>query len=213
MSHTICRLYATRRKADAAAADLRLNGYGTVDVFGDAEGAPQPAEAHVTAMTRAGVARHLAGEYATLIAAGNTVVAVYAAFGRALMAERIMDEHGPLDLSPPKRAAEPMFDEATPMSNILGLKPLSEGKLPFESMTGLSSLARGWMFSGLFGMGYGRAKPAPFSSMLGLPTLTKKATPLSSMTGMKVLTDSATPLSSALNMPVLRKGLMMTGGA
>lgn len=213
MSQTICRVYATRRKADAAAAELRLNGYGTVDVFGDAEGAPLGADAHVTAMTRAGVARHLAGEYAGLIGAGNTVVAVYAAFGRALMAERILQEHGPLDLSTPKRAREPMFDEATPMSNILGLKPLSEGKLPFESMTGLSSLARGWMFSGLFGMGFGRARPAPFSSMLGLPTLTKGATPLSSMTGMKTLTEGATPLSSALGMPVLRKGLMMTGGA
>jgi hypothetical protein len=213
MSQTICRVYATRRKADAAAAELRLNGYGTVDVFGDAEGAPLGADAHVTAMTRAGVARHLAGEYAGLIGAGNTVVAVYAAFGRALMAERILQEHGPLDLSTPKRAREPMFDEATPMSNILGLKPLSEGKLPFESMTGLSSLARNWTFSGLFGMGFGRARPAPFSSMLGLPTLTKGATPLSSMTGMKTLTEGATPLSSALGMPVLRKGLMMTGGA
>lgn len=210
MSQTICRVYPTRRKAEAAAAELRLNGYATVDVFGDAEGAPLDAQAHVTAMTRAGVARHLAGEYARLIGAGNTVVAVYAPFGRALMAEQVMKDHGPLDLSPPRRAREPMFDEATPMSNIMGLKPLSEGKLPFESMTGLSSLARGWMFSGLFGMGYGRAKPAPFSSALGLPTLTKGATPFSSMTGMKTLSSSATPLSSALGMPVLKSGTVMT---
>jgi hypothetical protein len=210
MSQTICRVYPTRRKADAAAAELRLNGYGTVDVFGDAEGAPTAADAHVTAIMRAGVPRHLAGEYASLIGAGNTVVAVYAPFGRALMAETILKDHGPLDLSPSKRAADPLFDEATPMSNILGLKPLSEGKLPFESMTGLSSLARGWMFSGLFGMGYGTAKPAPFSSMFGLPTLTSKATPFSSMTGMKTLSDNATPLSSALGMPVLKSGTIMT---
>lgn len=210
MSQTICRLYPTRRKADAAAAELALNGYGTVDVFGDPEGAPIAPDAHITAMTRAGVPRHLAGEYARLIAAGNTVVAVYAPFGRALMAERIMKEHGPLDLSPPKREREPLFDEATPMSNILGLKPLAEGKLPFESMTGIPSLARGWMFSGLFGMGYGKAKPAPFSSAFGLPTLTRGAMPFSSMLGMKTLSSGATPLSSALGMPLLKSGTVMT---
>jgi len=213
MSQTICRVYTTRRKADAAAAELRLNGYRTVDVFGDAEGAPLAADAHVTAMMRAGVARHLAGEYAALIGAGNAVVAVYAAFGRALMAERVMNDHDPLDLSPPRRAREPMFDEATPMSNILGIKPLSEGKLPFESMTGISSLASNWTFSGMFGLGFGRAKPAPFSSMLGLPTLTGKATPFSSATGMKMLTDDPTPLSSKLGMPVLKQGLMMGGSS
>jgi hypothetical protein len=210
MSQTICRVYATRRKADAAAAELRLNGYGTVDVFGDAEGAASTADAHVTAMMRAGVARHLAGEYAALIGAGNAVVAVYAAFGRALMAERIMQEHDPLGLSPPRRASEPMFDDATPMSNILGIKPLSEGKLPFESMTGIPSIASNWTFSGLFGLGVGKPRPSPFSSMFGLPTLTKSATPLSSMTGMKMLTEGATPLSSAVGMAVLKSGMMMT---
>lgn len=208
MSQTICRVYATRRKAEAAADKLRLNGYGTVDVFGDAEGAATGSDAHITAMTRAGVPRHLAGEYAQLIGAGNTVVAVYAPFGRGFLAEQVMADFGPLDLSPPKR--ESTFDDATPMSSILGLKPLSEGKVPFEEMTGMPSLARGWMFSGLFGMGYGRAKPAPFSSMFGLPTLTKGATPLSSMTGMAVLSGNPTPLSSALGMPLLKSGTILT---
>jgi hypothetical protein len=208
MSQTICRVYATRRKAEAAADKLRLNGYGTVDVFGDAEGAAAGSDAHITAMTRAGVPRHLAGEYAQLIGAGNTVVAVYAPFGRGFLAEQVMGDFGPLDLSPPKR--ESMFDEATPMSSILGLKPLAEGKLPFEEMTGMPSLARGWMFSGLFGLGYGRAKPAPFSSMFGLPLLSKSATPLSSMTGMAVLSGNPTPLSSALGMPLLKEGTLLT---
>jgi hypothetical protein len=161
-------------------------------------------------MTRAGVARWNATEYAARIAAGNVVVAVYAPFGRALMAERILQDHEPLAAAEAPRKDGPMFDEATPMSNILGLKPLAEGKLPFESMTGLSSLARGWFFSGLFGMGFGRAKPAPFSSALGLPTLTKGATPLSSMTGMATLSANATPLSSALGLPVLKSGTIMT---
>lgn len=205
MSQTICRVYASRTKADAAASELRRNGYGTVDVFADPDGAPLAADAHVTAMTRSGIARHLAGELAGEIASGRAVVAVYAAFGRALMAERILREHDPLDLFQPRRTSEPLFDDATPMSNILGLKPLSEGKLPFETMTGIGSLATGWTLSGLFGLGYGRAKPAPFSSMLGLPTLTGSATPFSSMTGMKMLTDNATPLSSAIGMPVLKK--------
>ncbi|MCU0987699.1 MAG: hypothetical protein MUC89_22695 [Acetobacteraceae bacterium] len=210
MSQTICRIYATRRRAEAAAAELRLNGYGTVDVFGDPDGAPLGDAAHITAMTRAGVARWNATEYAARIAAGNVVVAVYAPFGRALMAERILQDHEPLAAAEAPRKDGPMFDEATPMSNILGLKPLAEGKLPFESMTGLSSLARGWFFSGLFGMGFGRAKPAPFSSALGLPTLTKGATPLSSMTGMATLSANATPLSSALGLPVLKSGTIMT---
>ncbi|WP_291298588.1 hypothetical protein [Elioraea sp.] len=208
MTQTICRVYATRRKAEAAADKLRLNGYGTVDVFGDAEGAPIGADGHVTAMMRAGVPRHLAGEYARLIGSGNTVVGVYAPFGRGYLAEQLLKEHGPLDLDPPRR--ETMFDDATPMSNILGIKPLSEGKLPFEELTGVRSLASGWTLSGMFGLGFGRAKPAPFSSMFGLPTLTKGATPLTSMTGMKTLVDNPTPLSSAVGMPVLRQGTFLT---
>lgn len=210
MVQMICRMYTTRRRAMVAADELKLNGYTAVDVFGDTDEGALGEEAHITRMRRADIPRARLGPYASRIAAGGTLVAVEAHFGRALMAERILDSHGPIDMGEAPREREPTFDDRTPMSSIMGLPPLAEQRLPFEAMTGAPSLARKWFLSGLFGLPMGRSKPAPFSSMLGLPTLSRGATPLSSLTGMPTLSRNPTPLSSAVGLPVLKSGTILT---
>jgi hypothetical protein len=210
MAQMICRMYATRRRAILAADELRLNGYGIVDVFGNTEDSTLAEEEHVALMRRVGIPRTNLGAYARRIGEGGTLIAVEAHFGRALMAERILDGHGPVDMGETPREREPTFDDRTPMSSIMGLPALAERALPFEGWTGMPSLARNWFFSGLFGLPYGRSKAAPFSSALGLPTLSRGATPLSSMTGMATLSANPTPLSSALGLPVLKSGTILT---
>lgn len=205
MTTMISRLYASRTRVEAAVRELRNAGYRDVHRFGGGEG-DQPADRArgVEAMRELGVSRAQAEAWADRIAQGNELVVVFAPFGRAAQARRILDQHEPLDggLEAPATTAS-MPSDATPLSSALGLAVLAKTKLPFESTFGIPSITGpGWFATA--GLGFGKPNPAPFSSAIGMPLLTKGATPLSSMLGMACLSSNPTPLSSLIGMPTLK---------
>lgn len=205
MTTMISRFYASRRRAEAAAGELRNAGFRDVHRFGAAEGETAPdREGEIAALRAIGITRAMAETFADRMAAGNELVIVFAPFGKARLATTILDRHEPVGeaVAAPAPSA-PMRQDATPLSTALGLSVLAKTKLPFESTFGIPSLTRpGWFATG--GLGFGKANPAPFSSALGLPLLARGATPLSSMLGMRCLSSNPTPLSSTIGMPLLK---------
>lgn len=205
MTTMISRLYASRRRVEAALGELRHAGYRDVHRFGAGDGeAPGDRAADIEAMRAIGMPRATAESFADRLASGNALVVVFAPFGKALEATRILDAHEPIDggvAAPAASVSAP--GDATPLSSALGLPVLAKTQLPFEGTFGIPSITGpGWFATG--GLGFGRANPAPFSSALGMPVLSKGATPLSSMLGMGCLSSNPTPLSSMLGMPVLK---------
>jgi hypothetical protein len=205
MTTMISRLYASRRRVEAALGELRNAGYRDVHRFGAGEGGAAPdREGEIAAMRAIGLPRATAEGFADKLAAGNELVVVFAPFGRAQQATRILDSQEPVGegVTAPATSAS-MPSDATPLSSALGLAVLAKTQLPFESTFGIPSITGpGWFATG--GLGFGRANPAPFSSALGMPLLSKGATPLSSMIGMGCLSSNPTPLSSMIGMPVLK---------
>lgn len=187
MAQTICRMYGTRRQAEAAVEDLKLNGYEDCFLFGADAGASQAGI--VDAMCRAHILKYHAQVYADRVAKGGTLVMLHAEFGMALKATQIMESHQPIDSGITEPVSERIgWDDATPLSSAMQLPVLLETKLPFQSFWNIASLtSHHWTLSGMFGM----------------PTRSASATPLSSATGMPTLTRCATPFSSLLKLPVL----------
>jgi hypothetical protein len=205
MTTMISRLYVSRRRVEAALGELRNAGYRDVHRFGAGDGqAPPDRAAEVEAMRGIGLSRAQAEAFADRLASGHALIVVFAPFGKAQKATRILDQHEPVDggIEAPATTAL-MPGDATPLSTALGLPVLAKTRLPFESTFGIPSLTGpGWFMTG--GLGFGRANPAPFSSALGMPLLTKAAAPLSSMLGLACLSSNPTPLSSLLGLPTLK---------
>ena len=187
MAQTICRMYATRREAEAALADLRLHGYDDAFLFGADAGSTRASV--VDAMCRAHLLKYHAQIYAERVIKGGTLVMLHASFGMALKATTIMDKYPSIESG----VAEPSeahieWDESHPFSSALQLPVLTKTKLPFASFWNLSSLTSDhWTVSSLFGMPLRSASATPLSSAFGLPTLTRCATPFSSLLRLPVL--------------------------
>ncbi|MFK7964456.1 MAG: hypothetical protein AB8C46_10890 [Burkholderiaceae bacterium] len=79
----------------------------------------------------------------------------------------------------------------TPLSSMIGFKPLSNQKGPGESSFGMKLLRRN--------------DPAPLSSTVGMKPLSANQGRGNSSFGLPTLSKNSTPLSSLLNMPVLSK--------
>jgi hypothetical protein len=205
MTTMISRMYASRRRVEMAVAELANAGYRDVHRFGTGEGeAPPDRPAEVQGLRAIGLPQSTAEALADRLMSGNALVVVFAPFGKALAAQRILDSHEPVDGGVTAPAAmSAAASDATPLSSALGLPVLAKTQLPIQATFGMPSLTGGgWFATGAFG--FGRANPAPFSSALGMPLLSKGATPLSSMIGMGCLSSNPTPLSSLVGMPVLK---------
>jgi hypothetical protein len=231
MPEPITRAYASRAEADAAAAALKEAGYGEVAVFGgEADAMAQDAVGY--AMRAAGVPPAAAATLAAGVAQGRSVVAVTPAFGRAMRAASILDDHAPipgaapdetgtawapggshaaaLDVEPTAEATpfshrlgwKVLSTSATPFSDWLSMKVLSDKPLPFASFWGWPSLSAR-RHMGWFGRQLLSAEPTPFSKMFGMRLLLDKATPLSSRFNLGLLTSGPTPFSTRFNLQLL----------
>lgn len=187
MAQTICRMYGTRREAEAALEELRVSGYAESFLFGADAGSSQASV--VDAMCRAHVLKNRALIYADRVVKGGTMVMVHARFGMALKATQIMDKYPSIDAGIAESSeAHIEWNESHPFSSALQLPVLLKTKLPFEAFWNVGSLTRsGWTLSSLFGMPMRASSATPLSSAVGLPTLTRCATPFSSLFKLPVL--------------------------
>lgn len=201
MSETICRLYATRDKAEKAAEALRKLGYADIHLFartGGAETVESLAEAIAAARIVPDEARH----YAERVNQGAVLVVVHTLFGGALRARMILDGEGPIESGLPK--------PSTAVAPAAAASPAASGsgwfwaKHPFEALTGWSTLTKeGWMFSDRFGWRYLTSDPTPFSSAMGWKLLSDNPHPFSSRMGWKLLSDNPHPFSSMMGWKLL----------
>jgi hypothetical protein len=225
MTQTIARMYATKKAATQAATALKENGYAEVFLVtapakaaaaasapaeGDAAPAPQKEtpearEAILSQLRKAGIEPEHAAVYAERIAGGSAMAIVRAPFGFASRAQKIMHKSEPIDsgVAEPTYPMEP-YDEAAPLSWVLGLPVLSKDPTPASRVMGLRALSpTAAPLSDLFGLPVLSRNPTPLSSLLGLKVLTGKAAPLSEALGLKTLIDEPAPLSKAVGMPTL----------
>ena len=117
---------------------------------------------------------------------GRHVVSVDAPFGHGVVARRILDEHGPVDVDsvPACSTRNP-----APFSEMLGLPVLSDAR-PMLALPKRNS----YTFGSFLGIGLLSGKAAPLSSMFGMPTGSRG--PGESSFGMSILSSNPAPLSS-----------------
>lgn len=175
MPQTVCRMFANRSTADAAAADLRLHGYADVHVFGGATGEAASAETYTDALCKAYVVRAEARLLARGLADGRGIVVVHTQFGRTAFALTLLGRHGPVESGlPDTRAPGPRYEDAAPLSSVLQLPVLTRMQHPFEAFSSVPTLTRrGWTFSDAMQFGVSANCAAPLSDSLRLPTLTR----------------------------------------
>ena len=147
---------------------------------------------------------------------GRAVVVVSCAFGTARRAEQILDANGPVDADkvPEYRDNDALlfsdfigiptlWDRATPLSDLLGLKTVRQGSImgggtssfSLSRMLGMPELIR----SGpVLGSG---TSSFSLSRMLGIPEVIEPKADTS--LGFPTLSTNPTPLSSTLGMPTL----------
>ncbi len=235
MSQTIIRMYATPRQASDAAHALRTNRglrfsdvhimapSGPVEPGTDAAGPPLSVEDIAEGLMKTYVLKAHATVLAEGIHRGGTTVTVHAPFGSGGTAVRILDKHGPIDAGIADDADPPMpWDEAAPLSSMLGIPTLLPGSASFSRFWNLPALSGHgqtvgtWLgipeiraqhgpYKGVLGATLLSDKPAPLSSAIGLKTLTDKQTPQSSSMGLPLTASNAAPLSSSIGLPVLTK--------
>jgi hypothetical protein len=213
MSTNVIRVYETPVQAAKAAKDVMDSGFQFVSQFKGAGGKGAAAAANrnalVSGLMKAHVWQNHAELYADMLGKGGGLVAVNAPFGTAVTAANILDSHNPVrdEISNAPRTPGFQWDEATPLSSALRLPVLSDVKLPFELLLGVSSLTKGKAFlSNLFGMPLLSAGLSQRHSSMGMRLLSNSATPLSSALGLRTLSQNSTPLSSLLGLAVLKRG-------
>ncbi len=200
MSETICRLFATREKAERASQALRKLGYGDIHLIART-GGTNTVESLAEAIMAARIVPDEAQHYAERVNQGAVLVVVHTLFGGALRARLILDGEGPIDTGLPKPSTA--ITSATASSAASG-SGWFWAKHPFEALTGWSTLTKeGWMFSDRFGWRYLTSDPTPLSSALGWRLLSDNPHPLSSRMGWKLLSDTPHPFSSMMGWKLL----------
>ncbi|MFM8746532.1 MAG: hypothetical protein ACKOED_07695 [Aestuariivirga sp.] len=187
MTTEINRMYSSQDSAHKAAAELREEGFTDVHVVSPPAGdTPLSAIAAQIAQNRVLLAD--ARIYAKGVAAGGSLVTVFAPFGTGLAAEQILDSHHPIPTGMPEPAPETLWDEAAPLSSALMMPLLSDDATPISKIIGFSPLTSAdWSASRVIGMPLLSENAAPLSSLIGMGLLSKNAAPLSSMIGMPTL--------------------------
>ncbi len=227
----IARLYDDEGQARAAAKALVEVGYSSDDVavmegpkasnpFAEAAPAESASAESVSHAVRVGsmLGNH-ADFYMSRLTAGRTLVVATPPFIASRMVEVILDEHNPLPDShvPAPPPFVPISEQATPLSNMLGLPVLANGTMSEAfgfgtKQDGLSHfsrwfkpLASDFTFSSLVGWKIKSSGDTPLSSLLNLPVKSDRLEGKSSSFGMPLLAKSGTPLSSMLGLRVLSK--------
>jgi hypothetical protein len=205
MVDTVCRVFESRSRAEAALAALHEAGITDAEILGATVTDEPTREAYVAALARAGVGPAASAIYADRLVAGASMVVARPLFGRAGRAETLLRQHNPITLDlPDETPAAAARHDPTPFSTWLGWPTLSRKPLPFAAATGWASLtAPGRLFTEkLFG-GLLSATATPLSSRVGWRVLLDAATPFSSRFGWRVLSGQATPFSSRLGWGLL----------
>jgi hypothetical protein len=211
MTQTIIRMYENEAQGSKAAAELRQEGFENVFKFESAGGkgaaAAKARAGLIDDMAAAHIWKSHAEVYATELEKGGSLVVVYAPFGTALVADRILDAHAPvhkgLHAEPEDREIE--WDEAAPLSSLLQIPVLTNTDHPMELVSGFPSLTKGACFlSSMIGLPLLARGRHDATTSLGLPLLAKGAGTAQTSMGLPLLSNSPTPLSSMLGLPVLR---------
>jgi|GEM_PF-1827617 len=185
---TFVRVYETDADAADAVRDLKKAGFGASSVLHVTPDTLDPADA-----AKAAGMEEYASFVADQVALERSVVGVRPPFGQGAVAVKILDAAGPMAVEIPKEevAAASAKISATPLSDWLGWRVLSDDPTPLSSMFGWRVLSE---------------KAAPFSEWIGWRTKHEKTyftvselkddpTPLSNAVGWRVLSDTAAPLS------------------
>ena len=229
----IARLYDDEGRARAAANALVELGYSSDDVAlmegpkasnqfaGDPTSTPASAGPEmVSNAVRVGsmLGKH-ADFYMQRLTEGRALVVATPPFIASRMVEVTLDEYQPLPDShvPPPKPFVPISQQATPLSDMLGLPVLVNGTMSEAfgfgtKQDGLSHfsqwfkpLASDFTFSSLVGWKIKSSNDTPLSSMLGFPVKSERLEGKASSFGMSLKSKSGTPLSSMLGLPLLSK--------
>ena len=223
MTHTITRMYANKADADAAVGDLAEHGFvGAEEVFVVA--APEAAASAsdtgnqpivddiVDLIVLGRVLKHHAVEHAKKVAEGSVLVTVHAPFGSSFKATVILDRHHPVDSGVAAREFPRFFyDDAAPLSSLLGLPVLASDRAPVVNIWNLPTILPFSTESLSAWLGYSTIfhSPAPLSSLLSFPPLSDEVAPASSAFGMPVLIDNTWSLSKILGLPLGKESWLL----
>lgn len=228
----IARLYDDEGRAAVAAKALVELGYSSSDVAimegpkrpsQVAEEPPQATTPDTETVSNAVRVGSMLGKHADFymerLTEGRALVVCTPPFIASRMVEVTLDQYEPLPDShvPPPKPFIPLSEQATPLSNMLGLPVLVNGTmseaLGFDTrQDGLSHfsqwfkpLASDFTFSSLVGWKLKSSSDTPLSSRLGLPVKSDRLENTASSFGFPLHSKSSTPLSSMLGLPLLSK--------
>jgi hypothetical protein len=212
MPQKIVRIYDSVAQGAKVATHLANEGYQHIYQFkgvsGKSAASVNERKNMIAQMMDAHIWQSHAEAYADRLAKSGALVIVHAPFGSAKNAMAVMDSYAPIDVGHAETHYTPDFvwDDRAPLSSVLQMPVLTNISLPFETLTGVSSLTKGLAFlSNLLGIPLLSAGSAKRNTSMGFPMLSASATPLSSSIGMRTLSQNATPLSSLFNLPVLTR--------
>jgi hypothetical protein len=239
----IARLYPSAEAAQAATAALLEAGYrkdeiamisaptavAAKPVFSEEDDAapaaqpgtpPTPAAASfdlATAVRAGKILGEHAEFYLSRLTDGRALVAITPSVFDSRRAEEILDAHDPLPDSPtpPKKPYVPLSEQATPLSNLLGMPTRTDSDTPLSDFLGfgfreeglshlsrwLKPLAPGFTFSSLLGMGTTASRDTFFPGS----TRSARLEGQSSSFGLSLKARHDTPFSSLLGLPLLSK--------
>ncbi|MCA3555748.1 hypothetical protein [Aestuariivirga sp.] len=190
MSNEITRMFADPATAARAAEELREEGYGDVFVVNPPGAADTPVSAIAAQIALGRVHLGDARIYARGVAAGHALVTVHAPFGSGKLAETILESHSPVESGISHSEPLSMWDEAAPLSSVIGMATVINDPDPISKIFGFPSVTSG---------------NCSFSSMIGMPLLTDGELGDKGRVGLPYLSGNPTPLSSALGLPLLTK--------
>jgi hypothetical protein len=194
MSHEISRMFGSQASADSAAAELLDEGFDEIHVVHGTAGAKKASKASIQdialQIARGNVHMPDALIYAEGVAKGKSLVTVHVPFGRGRKAESILRSYDPVDSGIPEPVDAPVWDEATPVSCVLGLPVLLDDPAPFSRMWNIAPLA---------------SDSYALSSAIGMPLLSGSGDIGTGRWGFRFLSDNPAPLSSLLGLPLLTK--------
>ena len=192
MTTLITRLYATPKRASAAADALKANNFRDkqFDVIAAPEGkkiAAKTALASVkAALAQAGVIPKSAMVYAEKIMEGNALVVVRAPIGASFKANAVLDSFESVDAGVRDEVHLPAEVSRPPKR----YRPSATSLLPRDAM----------ILSGEKFMPALMSSSTLFSRKLGLPLLSRRKEPRA-----RLISGSTTPFSSMLGLPLLSK--------
>lgn len=190
MSFQITRMFGSAANANAAADELREEGFSDIFVVTPPTASDVPLSAIAAQIAQGRILLADAKVYAQGVAKGGSLVTVYAPFGAGQLATNILESHGtiPSGISEPKLGS--MWDEAAPLSSIIYTPTLLDDPTPMSKVMGVSTLT---------------SSDCSMSGMLGLPLLTRGEMGDRGRLGISYLMNNPAPLSSLLGLPLLKE--------